>query len=207
MELGKNKRQVTSQYRGVHWHESAKKWCAQSKRDGKINYLGLYDNEEEAARASDWFGFHCGDDKYNLGEPTQPPVGYEFVIPAKGPKTRAKRGGQSYSSRYRGVSWNAQKQIWKAALQVQKEKIYLGRFEYEEDAAVAYNKKVLELKGPTAPMNDIIPTLTKTRYPGQAFTLSEDEMLLMSGFGDDILEELVATSSTEEESCPSSPSE
>ena len=67
------------------------------------------------------------------------------------------------SSHYRGVSWYAARQIWKASIQVNRKKEYIGRFETEEEAARAYNKRATELRGSEAVLN-IVPN-TVTRYP------------------------------------------
>jgi hypothetical protein len=186
----------------VSWHVKGKKWNAQCKRDGHTTYLGLYDNEEDAARACDWFAFTHGENhtKFNFGIPTHAPPGFESSSDYL--NKRMRNGDKTYSSRYRGVSWNEQKQIWKAAIQVQKEKKYLGRFEYEEDAALAYNAKALELKGPNASINHVKPT-TKTRYPPHVVRFTEEEILLMEGYGNDILSSLVSES--EESTSPESP--
>lgn len=42
-----------SKYMGVSWHKAAKKWSAQIKVDDKSLYLGLFLEEESAARAYD----------------------------------------------------------------------------------------------------------------------------------------------------------
>lgn len=42
----------SSKYVGVYLHRSGK-WAAQIKKNGRSTYLGLYDSEEEAARARD----------------------------------------------------------------------------------------------------------------------------------------------------------
>lgn len=40
-----------SKYKGVSWDKSRNKWVAYCKKDGKMNYLGRFNNEEEAALA------------------------------------------------------------------------------------------------------------------------------------------------------------
>ena len=47
-----NKRKnCSSKYKGVSWKKSNSKWGAQIRIDGKKKYLGLFDNEQEAAEA------------------------------------------------------------------------------------------------------------------------------------------------------------
>jgi len=43
----------SSQYKGVGWHAQVCKWQAQIQIDGKVRYLGVFLNEEEAACAYD----------------------------------------------------------------------------------------------------------------------------------------------------------
>ena len=43
----------TSQYKGVYLHKSSGKWIARITCGGENNYLGLYENERDAARAYD----------------------------------------------------------------------------------------------------------------------------------------------------------
>lgn len=46
-------RSATSKYKGVCWNRNAGKWQACITVDRKLRYLGLYANEEEAARVYD----------------------------------------------------------------------------------------------------------------------------------------------------------
>lgn len=41
----------SSRYKGVHWHKVGRKWRAMLQHQGKEYYLGVYDDEKEAARA------------------------------------------------------------------------------------------------------------------------------------------------------------
>jgi len=47
------KRAVSSKFRGVLWDKSRKLWRAKIKSQGKVQYLGVFKNEEEAASAYD----------------------------------------------------------------------------------------------------------------------------------------------------------
>ena len=47
----KKRKNCSSQYKGVNWNKRDSKWIAQIKIDGKIKYLGQFDNEEEASEA------------------------------------------------------------------------------------------------------------------------------------------------------------
>ena len=42
-----------SLFRGVRWNKKRGKWIAELKISGKVKYLGLFDDDEDAARAYD----------------------------------------------------------------------------------------------------------------------------------------------------------
>lgn len=41
----------SSKFIGVHWSKRRGKWYSQIKKSGKVKYLGVFDNEEDAAEA------------------------------------------------------------------------------------------------------------------------------------------------------------
>lgn len=79
---------------------------------------------------------------------------------------------------YRGVSWHRQGQKWQCHIGINGERVYLGLFDDEVDAAHAYDEAALEHFGEYAALNfppsnkRLHPTLGKTRRieedtPGQ----------------------------------------
>jgi len=61
--------------------------------------------------------------------------------------------GSNASSQFRGVSFNSHSQKWKAVITVGRKQYFLGYYVHEEEAARAYDKASLELRGPEAPTN------------------------------------------------------
>jgi len=47
----KDRKNKTSKYTGVSWHKQSNKWLAQFKENGKVNYLGTFETEEDARDA------------------------------------------------------------------------------------------------------------------------------------------------------------
>lgn len=58
------------------------------------------------------------------------------------------------SSQWRGVSWREKWGKWVAQIAVNKKKMHLGHFDYECDAAMAYNEAALEHFGEFAHLNE-----------------------------------------------------
>jgi hypothetical protein len=58
-------------------------------------------------------------------------------------------------SGYRGVFWVKVRKKWLAKIGLNKKKIHLGYFNNKEEAALAYNKKALELFGEFAYLNKV----------------------------------------------------
>lgn len=57
------------------------------------------------------------------------------------------------TSRFKGVSWNTQKQKWRATIYREGRTIFLGYFDSEEEAALAYNAVAARMDGEFACLN------------------------------------------------------
>jgi hypothetical protein len=64
--------------------------------------------------------------------------------------SRPREGG---TSRYKGVFWDSQKRKWRAKIGHNRRLIHIGYFDYEQDAAIAYDDKAVELFGEFACLN------------------------------------------------------
>lgn len=58
--------------------------------------------------------------------------------------SRNRTSHKNSSSKYLGVSWFKNYQKWKACIEVNDSGIFLGNFELESDAALAYNKAAVK---------------------------------------------------------------
>jgi hypothetical protein len=58
-------------------------------------------------------------------------------------------------SGYTGVSWKGRNQKWAAGITLNRKVIYIGLYATKEEAALAYNKKAIELYGECANLNII----------------------------------------------------
>ena len=59
------------------------------------------------------------------------------------------------SSKFKGVTWAAKDRKWKARIRVNYERIYLGNFDDEIEAAQTYDKAALKYFGPFARINGV----------------------------------------------------
>ncbi len=133
----------SSQFKGVTWDSKRELWCACVTREGKRYKLGRYEDEAQAAlqynkRALELFG------EFAVLNPVDPSI--ELIKPHK-PRVK--------TSRYRGVSWSKSKERWKAYIVVDTKQKYIGQFQDDDDAAIAYNDMVLKLFGSKAVLNVI----------------------------------------------------
>jgi hypothetical protein len=148
----KAKRKCSSKYKGVFWRPSEKKWLAQLGSRNKIYSIGLFDTEEDAAKAYDIYA------KRKFGEYAYlnfPNISPEDEIRVFQMIENPKRMIRNASSIYRGVNWHKENKKWRARIVYKKLKYHLGFFDTQEEAALAYNNKAIEVYGDEARLNKI----------------------------------------------------
>ena len=57
------------------------------------------------------------------------------------------------TSQYKGVWYDAVKGLWKASIRYRDKRLYIGQFETELEAAIAYDKLAIEIQGKFAKLN------------------------------------------------------
>lgn len=83
----------------------------------------------------------------------------------RGENARNLRRHKKFSSRFKGVSWSADRHVWYARIHDNRKTIHLGQFSSEIQAALAYNDAALERFGEFASLNEIsVDTPDDVRY-------------------------------------------
>jgi len=124
--IGQGRRDLSSRLKGVSWDTRSNKWRARSRDQGKQLHIGYYDNEEDAARAYQGYVEHG-------------------TLPARKVPTSA----------FRGVSWQKSGKVWVAEIRKSGQYTRLGRFQTQQEAALAYNAAATRLGCPASWLNDV----------------------------------------------------
>ena len=140
----------SSKYTGISFNKASNKWTAQIMIDRHVRFIGLYENEEEAAidyaralyKYKGQEALHKARERYSTGlaidledVPTQPPI-----LKSEG---CIKEG----ASKYTGVSFSKANNKWHAAIRVEGKKRHIGYYENEEEAAIDYARAAFKCKG------------------------------------------------------------
>ncbi|KAK9908818.1 hypothetical protein WJX75_003287 [Coccomyxa subellipsoidea] len=151
----------SSQYRGVTKHRRSGRWEAHLwvKELGRQVYLGGYENEEHAAEAYDVAALKCKGPRVRTNFPLSRysdltecmgGISVEELIMAV---RRQSQGFSRGTSAFRGVTHHPSGR-WEARIGVPGSKhIYLGLFTGEREAAKAYDRALVRLRGTAAATN------------------------------------------------------
>lgn len=134
----------SSRFKGVYWHKDAKSWCAIIVSEGVRTYIGVYENEEDAARWYNHFAKerHKEFAKFNEVNPMFPTTQWEHKILIAG-----------NSSGFRGVSFHKIKNKWRSCINRVGTHKHIGYFDNPTDAAIAYDNAAREIHGDSARLN------------------------------------------------------
>ena len=132
--------------KGVSWSKSGKCWVASIRVNAKYEHLGSFEKEIDAAkvyekRAREIQGEFFKKDKYRTLHITEQ-VDWVIYLQKK-----------QKSSRFRGLSWHKRDKAWRVAIRVNGERIELGGFRSEVEAAKAYDDAAKKYHGSKALLN------------------------------------------------------
>jgi hypothetical protein len=137
----------TSRFRGVFRSASRGQWDVQFRIPGGSSAtITGYDTEQKAARAYDRAALHYFGPRARLNFPTS----LAWLEPADIPTLVAEKRRQfkaTTTSRFRGVSWDKRAGKWHSTIKVGGRPLFLGHFDDEQAAAVAYDDKAMETFG------------------------------------------------------------
>lgn len=82
-----------------------------------------------------------------------------LLVVTPGQRNMAQKPVKNSISKYKGVTFCKQTGRWKARIGYNGKSLWIGRFETEEEAALAYNKRALSLYGDISFQNEIESTI------------------------------------------------
>jgi hypothetical protein len=159
-----SERQGPSKFVGVHWNKKDRKWIAGIRHDGKLQHLGRFDDENEAARAvdtaarqlrgEDAHGGRSGNNTYRLNFPTEGEVKRAqdrgTLLTEEDKAVAAAASERQGPSKFVGVSWYKPGRKWEARIYYDGKDQRLGRFDDEREAARAVDTAARRLRGEDA---------------------------------------------------------
>eukprot|EP00879_Flechtneria_rotunda_P025004 GHRR01026533.1.p1 GENE.GHRR01026533.1~~GHRR01026533.1.p1 ORF type:complete len:778 (+),score=348.07 GHRR01026533.1:1-2334(+) len=171
-----------SQYKGVSWSASCSRWVAViwDRVKKKARHVGVYDSQEEAARAYDKEVLMTQGAK-NTGLNFRDSV--QLFQDEVGTRLDQAGGGggttKANSSSYRGVSWHERSRRWETRAWCQGRQHFVGTFTSEEAAARAYDRAILKLGGPGA------KSTSRLNFPITDYDLAEIEAMELTQLDSD----------------------
>ena len=135
-----------SKYTGVTFNKQSNRWVAQIHLDGKLRYIGYYDDEEDAA-----VDYARAVFKYKR-EVTQQRKSIATIdlsdVPPLPPIPKSKGYVKEGASTYAGVTFNKRVNTpkWQARIFIDGTQQVIGLYDNEEEAAVDYARAVFKYK-------------------------------------------------------------
>eukprot|EP00984_Skeletonema_dohrnii_P017348 scaffold7875_cov71-Skeletonema_dohrnii-CCMP3373.AAC.1 len=139
-----------SKYTGVTFNKPSNNWQARIAIDGKLRFIGYYENEEDAgsdyARAVFKYKGQGALDKAReqRARDTSRVDAFTFDLTNVPPQSPVPKCGgyiKEGASKYRGVCFDKQTNKWHAKIYIDGKERHIGRYENEEEAAVDYKSK------------------------------------------------------------------
>ncbi|KAK9804886.1 hypothetical protein WJX72_010265 [[Myrmecia] bisecta] len=154
-------------YHGVKFDEASRQWLAHFWHEGQAIFIGAFDTAEIAGEAHDQVALAVHGPQARLpGPPAAPADAREAAAAPHQQDEHSPRAGKQLhagprpgsgqaqqGSRYLGVTWKPRIQRWRASVHHTDKAAFLGDFVDKRDAALAYDRAVLELDGPNAQTN------------------------------------------------------
>ena len=138
---------TSSLYIGVTYNNNCSKWSARIHKDYKQYNLGLYNTEIEAAIAYNTKALELYGEYANLNQ-IDDSIQSQYEVNLLDNQQKIK------TSKYRGVYYEKNAR-WVAQIVKDKKHYFIGRYNTEKDAAIAYNNKAIELYGQLVRLNVI----------------------------------------------------
>jgi hypothetical protein len=135
----------TSIYKGVSWETKSSMWKAKISSDRKQTNLGYFENEIAAANCYNYWARILHGEFARLND-----LGLNEMSKDE---WESKRIEKSKISKYLGVSLIDGK--WVAQICHKRKNMMIGQYETEDEAALAYNNKAIELRGNNIRLNEI----------------------------------------------------
>ena len=128
-----------SKYKGVRWNKKMGLWEAAIRKEGIIKTIGAFDDEIAAASAYNEYAREMWGEYAVLNDIEE--VDFRRMRHLKSPKAQ---------SRFRGIT-RRKNGKWVARLTINGKRESLGYYDFEEDAARAFNEAYVKYKGKEAP--------------------------------------------------------
>jgi len=154
-------RKTTSKYRGVYYEEGLNAWVSRVYKDEKRVYYGVFNTEESAANAFNYYLLkHYGEFAHLNDVPYMSKEEFE--------RERHIKQVARYKSRFKYVNWDKQHEKWRVVVRHKNERFHLGRYINDVECAILINQFYIH--------NNLIELSKKDIVPKELNILTEEEL-------------------------------